>query len=72
MYGFRLKKIPLNPLNFSPIGIYCRNGRKNLEGQEAFAVRFSLCRASYGIFFFYFIIALNLILIFILLIYDKY
>ena len=26
-------QIPLNPLNFSPIGIDCRNGKKNLEGQ---------------------------------------
>ena len=42
------------------------------HGKAAFAVRVSLCRASYGIFFFSFIIALNLILIFILLIYDKY
>ena len=25
--------IPLNPLNFSPIGIDYRNGKKNLEGQ---------------------------------------
>ena len=24
-------QIPLNPLNFSPIGIDCRNGKKNLE-----------------------------------------
>ena len=26
-------QIPLNPLNFSPIGIDCRNGKKNLESQ---------------------------------------
>ena len=26
-------RIPLNPLNFSPIGIDCRNGKKNLESQ---------------------------------------
>ena len=26
-------QIPLNPLNFSPIGIDCRNGKKNLERQ---------------------------------------
>ena len=26
-------QILLNPLNFSPIGIDCRNGKKNLESQ---------------------------------------
>ena len=26
-------QISLNPLNFSPIGIDCRNGKKNLESQ---------------------------------------
>ena len=26
-------QIPLNPLNFSPVGIDCRNGKKTLEGQ---------------------------------------
>ena len=26
-------QIPLNPLNLSPIGIDCRNGKTNLESQ---------------------------------------
>jgi hypothetical protein len=26
-------QFPLNPRNFSPIGIHCQNGQKNLEGQ---------------------------------------
>jgi hypothetical protein len=35
--------IPLNPRNFSPIGIHCQNGQKNLKGQysESSSIRCS-------------------------------